>query len=289
MTKYIKNFLTGSAYLSLVATSSFRNIFIGDGGFKLRVLLYHGVSEENLPMFEKQMFFLKRSWKFLTTDEFNECISGKRHLEADSLLLTFDDGFYSNRVVSERVLAPLKIPALFFVVSKFIDYKIGDDWRNFVANNINPSMIPQEVPDYMRNLNWNDLSYLLDEGHAIGAHTATHKRLSNLHGDELHEEIINSADYLESRLGQHINHFAFTFGNLESFSSEALKIARMRFKYIHTGLRGDNANLLNPWSIKRDSLEPTMPLYSMGGVLEGALDFLYRKKIEQYNSWGIAR
>jgi len=286
MRQHTKYFLTGLAYFPLSAVCIFTKMLTGNNLFKLRVLLYHGFSEEHLGNFKRQMLYLKKDWKFLTADEFCEVISGERKLEGNSLLLTFDDGFYSNRVVSEKVLVPLNIPALFFIVSKYVEYTNEDNWRDFVCKNISPLLHPRNVPDYMRNMGWNDLYYLLDVGHAIGAHTGTHKRLSNLHGDELYEEIIKSADFLEERLTIKINHFAFTFGNFESISNEALKIASKRFKYIHTGLRGNNIKYNNPWGILRDSLVPTMPLYSIGGVLAGALDFLYRKKIEHYISWG---
>ena len=65
-------------------------------------------------------------------------ISGLEPIQDNNLLITFDDGLISNRIVAEKVLNPLGIKAIFFVVTDFIDIKNVDDARQFVADNIIP-------------------------------------------------------------------------------------------------------------------------------------------------------
>ena len=48
-------------------------------------------------------------------------ISGSEPIQGNNLLITFDDGLISNRIVAEKVLNPLGINAIFFVVTDFID------------------------------------------------------------------------------------------------------------------------------------------------------------------------
>ena len=76
-----------------------------------------------------------------------------------------------------------------------------------------------EVPDHWNNMSWRDLEFLLDSGHAIGAHTAHHARLSNISDSELEAEIVESADLIEDKLGISVKHFAYTFGDSNDFQS----------------------------------------------------------------------
>jgi peptidoglycan/xylan/chitin deacetylase (PgdA/CDA1 family) len=200
-------------------------------------------------------------------------------------LLTFDDGFISSRHAVDSVLNKLNIKALHFVVSEFVN-QTGDNWRDFVTKNIEPHMQPDEVPEHCRNMNAEDLRHLIREGHSIGAHTANHARLSQLSGTELIKEIIESADELEKLLSINVEHFAYTFGNLSSFSQEALAVARKRFQYIYTGFRGNNAQSPLSWAINRDSIKPEDSDNLTGAFLEGGADRLYAKDMEIFRSWG---
>jgi len=274
-----------SLYYPLRLKNKFQNIFYLDGVKQLRVLIFHDIAplEENI--FEKQILDLARNWDFVTPDTFESMIDGILPVEKDSLLLTFDDGFISCRNVAENILKKLDIKALFFIVSEFVSQS-ENDCRTFVAKNINPQMQPEHVPDYCRNMSVDDLNYLLEQGHTIGAHTANHARLSNLSGQELEKEIVDSADHLEKLLSIRVNHFAYTFGNLASFSPEALAVARKRFKYIYTGFRGNNGVRSVPWAICRDSIKPQDSKYLAGAFLEGGADWLYSKDRKIFSAWG---
>lgn len=252
---------------------------------RLRVLMYHDISPADSIALDSQLRWLRRKWDFVSADTFGEIVDGKTRLKRDTLLLTFDDGFISNRHVADAVLDPLGIKALFFVVTSFIDLKPNDDWRTFVATNICPGTTPEEHPPWRSNMTWNDLAYLSNHGHAIGAHTVSHKRLSCLSNSEMTREIEASARILKSNLGVEPLHFAYTFGDVASFSSEALLVARRTFKYIHTGIRGDNAARLTPCAIFRDALNARDSNLLVGAILEGGADWRYAKSRARYLSW----
>lgn len=254
-------------------------------GRRLRVLLYHDIAPVDEARFAAQLSWLSRSWHFITPNEFSAIISGELPLLEDSLLLTFDDGFASNRRITETVLNPMDIKALFFIVSEFADLSDDADWRSFVARNIHPRLPLENVATHWRNMSWNDLTYLLEAGHSIGAHTAHHARLSELEQGDLTAEIILSADILEQKLGCKIEHFAYTFGDLASFSPEALAVARSRFKFVYTGLRGLNAYGVEPWAIRRDAIAATDSFSLLGALLEGGADRFYAPSLTIYESW----
>lgn len=253
---------------------------------RLRVLLYHDIAQNDEARFAEQLRWLARAWTFVTPERFAAMVSGYEPIIGSNLLLTFDDGFVTNRGVAERILNPLGIRAIFFVVSEFVALNEGDDWRGFVSQNIHPGLGPQTFPAHLRNMNWTDMEYLVETGHTIGGHTAHHARLSQVSADALGAEIIESANALERRLGIGIKHFAYTFGDLASFSPDALQVARSRFPYIYTGLRGDNAGGVPPWAIRRDALSPSDSLRLAGAFLEGGADWRYSRSLAAYESWG---
>jgi peptidoglycan/xylan/chitin deacetylase (PgdA/CDA1 family) len=281
----IKHSLLAAAYGPLRLKTYFFRSVLNSKERRLRVLIVHDIAPEEEKFFYIHLKNLKKTWHFIDPKTFEGMITGEIPVEKDNLLLTFDDGFISSRHVVDSVLDKLNIKALHFVVSEFVGQK-GDDWRGFVANNINPHMHPEEVPEHCRNMNAEDLRHLIREGHSIGAHTANHARLSQLSGTELIKEIIESADELEKLLSINVEHFAYTFGNLSSFSQEALAVARKRFQYIYTGFRGNNAQSPLSWAINRDSIKPEDSDNLTGAFLEGGADRLYAKDMEIFRSWG---
>ena len=59
-----------------------------------------------------------------------------------------------------------------------------------------------------------------------------HKRLSECNTKaELEEEMLLSSKEVELKLGIKISHFAFTFGDIDSFSKEALLLASSQFRF----------------------------------------------------------
>lgn len=262
---------------------------------QLRVLLYHDVAPSDQANFAAQLRWLKRSWNFVNAEEFAAMISGQAPIKGRNLLLAFDDGFASNRVVAEEILNPMKIQAIFFVVSDFVDLTDPVLAKQFIAQNICPGTKAEELPSHWRNLGWNDLEALLQQGHCIGAHTRTHARLCNLENElDLEREIISSADMLEKRLGVPIEHFAYTFGDLASFSAQALDVARRRFPFIYSGLRGDNGSGVEPYAIRRDSAAfqdefSNYGIFSnhlLGAFLEGVADFKYANDLSLLSRLG---
>ena len=76
---------------------------------------------------------------FISPDKFCKLL-WVRYSKNDSLLLSFDDGFHSNRLIVDNILNELGIKALFFIISNFAELGPKDNWRRFVANNICPEI-----------------------------------------------------------------------------------------------------------------------------------------------------
>jgi peptidoglycan/xylan/chitin deacetylase (PgdA/CDA1 family) len=253
----------------------------------LRVLMYHDIAPHEKEGFDSQLRWLKKSWRFISPELFVAMIQGDEPIHGRNLLVTFDDGFVSNRWAAETVLNQLDIKAMFFVSPDFIELDDPEQQRIFLCKNVWPGTSPTMLAKHLRSMNWDDLAYLLEEGHLIGAHTKTHARLSQLKPEkDLAEEIIGSGDQLESRLGVSIRHFAFPFGHLTSFSPKSLEVARQRYEFVYSGIRGDNLKNTPTWAIRRDAISPSDSLSLVGALLEGGADLLYSRDIKTLVSWG---
>ena len=261
--------------------------FTGFNGSKhLRVLLYHDIAPEEHKDFERQLGWLSRRWTFISPEHFAAVINGEKTIQNNSLLLTFDDGFTSNLTVTQKILNPMGIQAVFFVISDLVAIEDHEEALQFIVSHVMPNTTKYNLPTYLDNMKWSDLEVLLEQGHTIGAHTRTHARLSEISSSSgLADEIVTSAESLENHLGIHIEHFAYTFGDLSSFSSQALLVAQKRFRYVYSGLRGNNSVGTSSFAIRRDSLKPSDSHALVGAFLEGGADFLYRPSLNQLEDW----
>ena len=261
---------------------------------RLRVLLYHDVPTNEEDSFYNQLVWLKKNWNIVTPLQFEEMISGKNPIIGNNLLITFDDGLASNRVVAEKILNPMGIKAIFFVISEFIKTKDHLEARKFVSKYIIPESNIKDIPNNWRNLQWLDLSALISQGHTIGHHTKMHKRLSKcISESELEEEIVLSAKEMAFKLDIEIKHFAYTFGDIDSFSKEALLLASSQFDFVYSGLRGNNINHTSPTAIRRDAaasqhLNNEYKILNnklLGAFLDGFADFRYIDPRRKLDSW----
>ena len=284
----IRHALLSLSYRPLaVINYAFKSIGLSSKCGRLRVLLFHDIAPNQYGLFKDKIEWLSKRWKFVNPEHFGNMLTGKTPVENDSLLLTFDDGFYSDRIVAEKILNPMGIRALFFVISEFSKLDDRGDQMKFISDNLYPGERVPENTKHMRNMSITDLRYLVGTGHTIGSHTTSHLRLSTIAEEAaLFNEIVSGADWLQDQLNVNIDHFAYSFGDLASFSREALNMARVRFPYIYTGMRGDNSKSLQPWAIRRDAIAVKDSLNLVGAFTEGVADFRYKKNLRIYESWG---
>jgi len=253
------------------------------------VLIYHDINPSLCEAFANQLRWLSRRWKFVSPAQFGAMVDGEVPIRGDNLMLTFDDGFASNRLIAEKVLNPMGIKALFFVVSDLVAIDNQEKAKEYIDRNIKSVESGQEIPYDWNNMGWSDLESLLEQGHVIGGHTKTHARLSDITEPALlYDEIVRSADSLERYLRTKIEHFAYTYGNLASFSPEAMAVARNRFCYVYSGLRGDNAPGVFSAALRRDSIKASDSHCLIGAFLEGGADPLYAGKRRVLDQWAIS-
>lgn len=172
------------------------------------ILMYHQVTQPQSAQehrfctppeeFVRQMDHLLEHHVPVTLDAMVAGLRGERTLPDGAVHVTFDDGFVGVLEHAAPVLAARAIPATMYAVSE----RLGrtNDWmtaRGFPAR-------PLVTAAQLRELG--------SMGFAIGSHTCSHARLTEVDRERLAQELTASKHTLEDVMGQPVRHFAYPYG-----------------------------------------------------------------------------
>lgn len=122
----------------------------------------------------------------------------------DAVSLTFDDALVTFGDLGAPLLAELGLPVTTFVVSDRVG--LTNAWSGQVADRSVPTL---ELMD------WRRLKALVRLGVEMGAHTRTHPDLTRVDDGRLEDEIMGSAERIETELGRRPRCFAYPYGALD--------------------------------------------------------------------------
>lgn len=242
---------------------------LAPGGF--RILLLHDVPPAQRPVLARILGDLAAAGRLIGPAEAETLLDGAAPPPGPPpLLVSFDDGFASNRIVAESILAPLGIRALLFVCPGLIELAPTEQ-AAAVAANVLRGQRPAPEP----LLGWDDLAALAAAGHVIANHTLTHPRLAGLSPARLADEIGGGADLLARRLGPSA-WFAFPFGDVGSIDSAALAEIGRHHRFCRSGVRGGNDATTPKLALRADHLDLAAAPAWQALTLAGGLDPAYR-------------
>jgi peptidoglycan/xylan/chitin deacetylase (PgdA/CDA1 family) len=180
------------------------------------ILMYHRVNDDidkELAVkennFKWQMDYLFREkYKVISMDE-AYFRARTNSINQKYVVLTFDDG-YEDFITAFPILEKYEFPAILYIVPNFI----GSGKTYWWDNDIGESKL----------LNWDQLkelgeSKLID----FGSHTLNHLDLNSISENELRDEILNSKEMLQNKLGRSIVHFSYPRG---IYSKEAVETVK---------------------------------------------------------------
>lgn len=240
------------------------------------IVTLHNIPEKNFKWFEDFIDLIDKTYGFINPNDF---LAKEKNVN-NGVLLTFDDGFRSNRVVAESVLKKYNIKAVFFITEKFVGLNKTDSFIFSQKNFYPSSKISQEKAQDNMAMSWNDVDWLASNGHTIGAHTATHKMLSKIDNlDLLQDEVEISANRLENKIKQRIRVFAFPFGTPDSVSIKAFDLAKSRFDYVFSNVRGGANKSPNDYFLFRQNITPGDPLWLIKLIIDGHFDWKHKKNM----------
>ena len=257
--------------LLFLLSSLLRNIWWKKFNFK--ILMFHDIEKKNFLKFEKILKNLKKNYNFVNPKNLNNI---NQH---GNILLTFDDGFESNYFFAKNVLNKLKIKAIFFIVTDLLEKKN--------KKKILSRIVSKNSKQNYKFLKKKQIKELIKMEHLIGAHGKSHLRLSEISNlKELKEEIILPKKKILQQFKKKTYFFAYPYGDIKSIDKRSANIISREYKYLFTGIRGDNKvktkinNILFRENIVSNYSKSIIELF-----IKGYLDFRYffdRKKILKY-------
>lgn len=137
--------------------------------------------------------------------------------------LTFDDGFLDNHSTVLPLLRKYRAKAFVFVLPGMVDEGAELDWPE-VADDL------ERYPSTMRSVTWPMLEEMAEDTFEVGSHTMTHRRLANLDGESLREELWESRQRIVDRLG-HCDVLAYPFGEASPKVETAAAECGYRFAF----------------------------------------------------------
>lgn len=186
----------------------------------VKVVLYHRVAtleRDTLKLavtpenFELHIKWLKGKYNILPIDELNGIITAKKKIPANSLLITFDDGYADNYLEALPVLEAYQAPAVFF----FTTSKLGTSdefwWDELDRLVFSSEKLPDEIRiDDGTVVNSNDRTSVFRQHHDLLKYSTPVKR--NL-------VLENLRDQIKDNTGSRASHRIMTIDELGKFSS----------------------------------------------------------------------
>jgi peptidoglycan/xylan/chitin deacetylase (PgdA/CDA1 family) len=261
---------------------------------RLRILCYHGICRDAvkgmkwvpdcfvaLSAFEDQMRYLSANARVLPLEEAVSRLCD-RTLPANSVCITFDDGYANNLHLAYPVLARYGLPAAIFLATSYTE---SGDFYPFVKLKLiklNPSAARDSMVDYktspldlfmaQANPRWgaveNQLSDVqreslrplsVDEVRSFdpqlvefGGHSHTHCILGNESETRRKQEILQCAQAISRWTGRDVRLFAYPNGQRGDFGLSDQEFLRSQgIRVAVTGIAGANGPGTDPLALRR--------------------------------------
>ncbi len=228
---------------------------LADDGSRVAVLGYHDLGENSpetqmrihTSKFRKQMEQIKQSGiKVISMAEFTAWKKGESTLPAQSILLTFDDGWKSVYTDAYPVLKELGFPFTIFL------------YKDYVDGGGKALTIPM-------------IQEMLGHGASIGSHSVSHpypltvknyrKKGEHAYDAYLRKEMGESKYFLESKFSVTVTSYAYPGG----YHTEEMHKLGVEFAYAHLFT-------VIPGKIKRSLPDATLPRYIVLGNYDKLFD-----------------
>ena len=235
-----------------------------------RVLHYHNVPDSAVASFEIQLRYLTSHYTIVSLEEMVRRVR-EGPMDGQCVALAFDDGYLDNYANAFPVLRQYGVPATFFVSTGFIDGSGKSDAEaQFSAQRLGVAS--------SHAMSWDHLKEMLNCGCSVGSHTRKHTRLVGLGEEELMEEVTTSKQQIEDVLGAPCLHLAYPFGTSNDIDDLAVQsIRNAGYEACFSGVRGFNLPFPGRFLFYRDHIAASWSPSVLRLVVEGGLDFRYRK------------
>lgn len=265
-----------------LSTISYQAIRLTNGrqAAGLRILTYHRVTdahpEERLcvpvaKFLEQMRWLYEHGYQTVTLSKAVRWLSGDSggagderqgvrgceeiHAPQRALVITFDDGYEDNFLNGYPAMARYGFSGMFFVPTQFVEAP-------------HKGHHPDDRP-----MSWAHLEELARQGHEIGAHSVTHRKLSRLNPSELFWEVRGSKEVLEERLRHPVDFFCYPSGDYSALVKTIVQSSGYRGAC--SVKPGANDVGTDPFALKRTEISAFDSLWDFEKKLAGAYDWLH--------------
>ena len=250
----------------------------------VRVTYTHEVGDDEFQNFQKNLHYLLQIRKPVLPEDFFDIIDGNRSLDANSFLMTFDDGLLSNYNAAKEILDPLGIKAIFFAPTAILDLQDETAMRQFTAEHIyyNTRDTATLAPKQYQFMKTEHIKELASNGHVICPHTHNHVLLPGIHDDAIaQEEIVMPKKILENLIDKKIRAFSFPVGTEKQVTHFAYKYINEHYDFCFTALNGINTTKTDSYHLHRDCFPSDAPLKYIKMIMDGTYDLYYSLKMNK--------
>lgn len=166
--------------------------------------------------------------------------------------LTFDDGFQDVYTTLVPVLKEVKVSAIFFINPSFIGLGKSETAK-VLRDNYGTTVAKQFLTKQ-------ELISVIKEGHLIGSHSLTHRRLTGINQSAFEEEILKSKSVLQTEYNVDCKCFAYPFGGKNDISPEALSLASAAYPFVFSSITSDGLFSFGGKVINRRHFEGNWPV-----------------------------
>ena len=223
------------------------------------ILFYHRITPENMDIFKWQLKWIKKNKKVAAIEEME-------NLKPNSVIITFDDGFFDNFVYAFPILKEFQIPATIFLSTAYIsetgvrknleDYWNGDIQLHELQQPENYDF--KKFKDNKEFLSWEEIEIMYKTG-LISFQSHGHQHLKHYFTENLDQcshfksnqylkeekrfetdterenrlnfQFTKSRESIKKFLGYYPEHFCWPWGEYDEFSIKAGKKAGYRYFY----------------------------------------------------------
>jgi len=205
------------------------------------VLMYHHVLSKDsfiatgMKNFDKQMEYIAKHYKTLTSEEFEKYKKGKIVVPKNSVLITFDDGWRDNLEYAYPILKKFNLKATLFIVTGWVDKASENEYPYVERIHNECKRIVKERPNEVV-LNWTQIENMRD---VFDIHSHTHFHRDDYFGKiSLEEELILSKERIKKKLGVDTKHLCWPRG---IYNQREINLAKkIGYEILYTTRRGIN-------------------------------------------------
>lgn len=248
------------------------------GGY-IRAINYHATPAATAENFEQQLAFYAQHFSPVSMADLDQFLRLHRwHKDRPGLIISFDDGSYSNYSVAAPVLEKYGFHGWFFVPVDFVETPPSEQAHFASTHQIGAD--PTSSPDGRVAMSWDELRDLDRRQHIIGCHSRSHRRMSaDLPESALEYEICSGKAALEAALGHTCECYCWVGGEERTYTTAAARmIRRAGYKYSFTTNSCPITRAANAHRLERNNVESAWPLSLASFELCGFQDVRYAPK-----------